>query len=259
MIHYEQSGQGHPIVLLHGVAASLRDWDSLRSVLDRRGFHVYALDLLGHGESPKPRQSGAYRAEALVDLLDGFLDEVIGRPPYTLLGHSLGGYLSLAYALRKPTLVWALILVNPVFRPDQLSPAIQLVRRRPAWGSWALRNAPPWLVEVLAGWRPIGSKPIPREARKQLAVDYRRAAPEVVHIPKSFQDLSQQVRGIQSPAFVVWGEQDRTLDPASYHELVQYLPNAEGQSFPQCGHQPHLATPDAFEKSVVEFLQRLGR
>lgn len=259
MIHHEESGQGNPVVLLHGVAASLRDWDNLRGALASRGYHVYALDLLGHGESAKPRQSRAYRVEVLVEQLEAFLNDVIGRPPYTLVGHSLGGYLSLAYTLRRPDYVRALILVNPVFRPDQLSTMIRLVQRRPAWGSWALRNAPPWLVEALVGWRPIGSKPIPREARRQLAVDYRRAAPQVVHIPKSFEDLSRRVGDIRSPALVVWGEQDRTLDPASYHDLVRYLPNAEGRSLPQCGHQPHLAAPDDFRDLVVEFLQRLER
>jgi pimeloyl-ACP methyl ester carboxylesterase len=257
MIHYEESGSGDPVVLLHGVAASLRDWDQLRSSLDRKGFHFYALDLLGHGESAKPEGLAAYHADAMVTALERFLDGVVINPPYTLVGHSLGGYLSLAYALRSPQKVRALILVDPVFRPDQLSPLLRWVHRRPEWGAWALRNTPSWLLDAVVGWRPIGATPLPRETRTQLALDYRRAAPEIVHIPSTFRDLSRRLHAIKQPTLVVWGGRDHTLAPHSFQDLVEALPRARGQPFPNCGHQPHLAAPGRFQQAVLEFLQNL--
>lgn len=257
MIHYEESGAGVPVVLLHGVAASLRDWDRLRSTLDGHRYHFYALDLLGHGESAKPGQLAAYATDTMVEVLESFLDDVVSNPPYALLGHSLGGYLNLVYALRRPEQVRALILVDPVFRPDQLSPLLRLVHRRPRWGAWALRKTPSWLLDVVVGWRPIGATQLPRETRRQLAVDYRRAAPEIVHIPGTFRDLSPRLPEIDSPALIIWGEKDHTLAPRSFQELVDALPRARGRSYPQCGHQPHLAKPEAFQQDVHQFLKSL--
>ena len=52
--NYVQQGSGSPVVLIHGVAASLHDWDDLTPDLAKNGYASYALDLLGHGDSPKP-------------------------------------------------------------------------------------------------------------------------------------------------------------------------------------------------------------
>jgi len=70
--NYVAQGDGTPVVMIHGLAASLHDWDELIPVLTQNGYESYALDLLGHGESPKPA-SRAYQKDWLLDHFDHWI------------------------------------------------------------------------------------------------------------------------------------------------------------------------------------------
>lgn len=117
--HFVEKGEGSPIILVHGLAASLHDWDSLLPELERAGWRSYALDLLGHGESPKP-DSRSYKAKWVYRHLESWIESLQLSEPPVIVGHSLGGYLSLRYAIRNPQRVRALILTDPFYRLDQL-------------------------------------------------------------------------------------------------------------------------------------------
>ncbi len=95
----EKRGQGDPIVFLHGMGSSSETWAAQMAALEGR-FTVVAFDLLGHGQSPVPKDPALYsRDGALADLDD--VVATLGHKP-VLVGHSLGGYLSLAYAATRP-------------------------------------------------------------------------------------------------------------------------------------------------------------
>jgi pimeloyl-ACP methyl ester carboxylesterase len=99
-INYVSYGEGPAVVLIHGLAASLQDWDEVIPGLVSKGYRAIALDLPGHGESAKPEDLEHYHVEALVESLRDWIEGLnLDRPPL-LIGHSLGGYLSLAYARR---------------------------------------------------------------------------------------------------------------------------------------------------------------
>ena len=119
-----------PIVFLHGLGSSAATWAACMDALADE-FEVLAVDLLGHGASPVPDDPAEYTREiALRDL-----DEVLAplRAP-VLVGHSLGGYLSLAHAITRPGVARAIVTLNtgPGFR----DPA-----KREAWNERSQRNA----------------------------------------------------------------------------------------------------------------------
>ena len=120
--NYVAQGNGIPVILLHGMSASLHDWDSLLPQLAAAGFAGYALDLLGHGESHKPA-SNSYQTDWMFDHFMQWLDALKLNQPVVLIGHSLGGYIALEYASRFPENTQALILVDPFYSRSQL-PAI---------------------------------------------------------------------------------------------------------------------------------------
>ena len=138
-LHVVSGGRtGAPaIVFLHGLGSSAATWATCMAILGAGddGLAVVAVDLLGHGESPVPDDPAEYTRDiALVDL-----DEVLaslgpqaGAP--VLVGHSLGGYLSLAHAVTRPTVARAIVTINtgPGFR----DPA-----KREAWNERSRRNA----------------------------------------------------------------------------------------------------------------------
>ena len=110
---YIQQGQGSPVVLIHGLAASYHTWDDFVPELLQDGYACYALDLLGHGDSPKP-PSRTYKMEWLFDHFSTWMESLQLAEAPILVGHSLGGYLALEYARRFPSRPRSLILVNPL-------------------------------------------------------------------------------------------------------------------------------------------------
>src|SRR5919108_3805646 len=95
--NYVQQGSGTPVILIHGLAASLHDWDDLSPELAANGYAAYAPDLLGHGDSPKP-ESRAYQMDWIFEHFSRWMRSLRLDEPAILVGHSMGGYVALEYA-----------------------------------------------------------------------------------------------------------------------------------------------------------------
>lgn len=130
-LHTVRRGSGPPIVFVHGLGASAATWERCLDLLADR-YTVIAVDLLGHGGSPVPDDPEEYtRDRALIDLDDVLrtLDNCA-----VMVGHSLGGYLTLAHAATRPGSLRGIVVVNtgPGFR----DPA-----KREEWNERSRRNA----------------------------------------------------------------------------------------------------------------------
>jgi len=113
----EQSGEGTPIVLLHGLTATRRYVVMGSKALERRGHRTIAYDARGHGHSGPAPSAGAYTYELLAEDLQAVLDELqIERA--VLAGASMGAQTALRFALHHPDRVLALGLITPAFDPD---------------------------------------------------------------------------------------------------------------------------------------------
>jgi pimeloyl-ACP methyl ester carboxylesterase len=238
-IVYQEAGEGLPVILTHGIGASRRDWEALSARLVRGGSKVYALDLPGHGDSQKPPERAAYRAEAVYRAFSAWLEGLdLDRPP-ALVGHSLGGYLSLRYACDHPDRVRRLALIDPFYSPEQLHPLLRLARRRAAWGEPAVRLTPlAWMN--LAGDLVLGrDKTLSPTSRRQMIADLKRASPQILRIAQSLDDLTPRLPRVNCPVLVVWGERDPLLRPGSFLKLAARLPDADTLSLPGARHYPH--------------------
>lgn len=127
----ERGGRGPCLAFVHGLDDDSSCWDAVVDELapDHR---CISLDLPGHGESPRPTDTRAYRRDAVLESFDRALDPI---GPAVFVGHSLGGYLGLAYAITRPGVLRGLVLVGsgPGFRdPD----------KRQRWNDRILANAP---------------------------------------------------------------------------------------------------------------------
>lgn len=111
---YTDHGQGEPIVLLHGFCGSSEYWDLLVPLLS--GSHrCISVDLRGHGHSDAPL--GAYSLEQMADDVLKLLDE-LDLPKVTLLGHSMGGYVTLSFAQRYASRLNGFGLIHSTGYPD---------------------------------------------------------------------------------------------------------------------------------------------
>jgi len=126
-INYIEQGAGdEAVVFVHGITSSIGEWREILEVLPK-GYHAYALDQRGHGQSEKP---GSYQLTELAEDIYAFSRELgIGR--FTYVGHSMGGTLGLKFALDHPDVLKASVLVAhfPVHEwmtPDMQAPLLAM-------------------------------------------------------------------------------------------------------------------------------------
>jgi pimeloyl-ACP methyl ester carboxylesterase len=128
-------GSGAPIVFIHGMGMSAGSWEAGMDQL-ADGYTVVAIDLLGHGASPVPEDPAEYTRDRALDDIDDVLGELLSDvdTPAVLVGHSLGGYLALAYAATRSDAVRGVVVINT--GPGYRDPV-----KREEWNARSKRNA----------------------------------------------------------------------------------------------------------------------
>ena len=228
----------------------------------RAGYAAYALDLVGHGDSPKP-ESRRYQMRWLLDSLAEWVDSLGLTAPAVIIGHSLGGYLGLEYAHRFPQRLRGLLLVDPFYSVAQLPIGLQLLYLHPVFSGLIAGRMPQWifrtvvdLTSLAMGHSAGALHALPADIRAQTALDYTRTAPGAYNLPSDSEDLTPCLASVGVNSLVVWGEHDQTLAPASFPKLVAALPRARGVSI-RAGHVPLLTHADWFNALALDFLQNL--
>jgi len=260
--NYVQHGDGTPVVLIHGIAASLHDWDDLIPDLAKNGYASYALDLLGHGDSPKP-DSRAYQMDWLFEHFSKWMQSLHLTEPAVLIGHSLGGYIALEYARRVSAWTRGLVLVNPFYSRSQLNPLFRRSHTRRNLKGLIAGNTPRWILRAFVDLASMtmgnggGLHSLPERVREQTALDYARTASGVYNVPNDALDLTETLSQLIMPTLIVWGNQDKTLAPSSFPKMIDAMPRAIGKSI-RAGHVPHQSNAEEFNAMVLEFLRGLG-
>ncbi|HUG35099.1 MAG TPA: alpha/beta hydrolase, partial [Anaerolineales bacterium] len=127
IVHYEVYGRGRPVILLHGWLGSWGLWQETMEYLGKY-YRTYALDFWGFGESGKKRDT--YAIQDFVGLVKQFMDQLgISRAP--LVGHSMGGTVSLSIAIRYPERVSKVVVVGSPIVGSSLAWPLKLAGYRP--------------------------------------------------------------------------------------------------------------------------------
>jgi len=267
-VSYREAGDpdaGHPVVvLLHGIAGSGQTWDS---VLPRLGEHhrVIAPDLLGHGESAKPRGDyslGSY-ASAVRDLM-----AALGHDSATVVGHSLGGGIAMQFAYQFPERLDRLVLVSSGGLGREV--AFMLRAATLPGADWVL----PLMVNrrmdgtgrTLAGWLSraglLAAADLDELARGFTSLKDVHARTAFLHTVRSVIDPGGQrvdasdrlYLAEEVPSLLVWGEKDRVI-PVRHGLLAhQNMPGSRVEVFPGAGHFPHIAEPERFVALLRDFI-----
>ena len=268
-------GDGPPVLLLHGWAASWHLWEETMLALAAAGFRAYAPDHIGCGESSKP--FCAYTPRDLALYVEG-LRAALGLDRFALVGHSLGGHMALSYALAHPEHVERLALVDPAYAPlRQIKPSVSQVMLAavglPLLGELALTLTPVRLLRWVIGQSWGGfyqPERLPSDFLDRMAIDYlAKASPLVANtvtylllssLPglsrlKRDADLRARVGEISMPSIVFWGQHDALLSPASFSRLAAAMPTALAWPIRDAGHTPPLESPQTFNPALVAFLK----
>lgn len=263
---YRIAGSGPVIVLIHGIGDNSTTWDPVHAKLAQR-FTVIAVDLLGHGQSDKPRAdySVAAYANGLRDLLS-----VLDIDRVTVVGHSLGGGVAMQFAYQFPHVVDRLILVGTggvtkdvnillrwaslpmggealaLLRLPLVLPALQIAGRTVgrAFGSTRLGRDLPNVLRILADLpEPTASTAFTRTLRA--VVDWRGQI--VTMLDRCY--LAEAI-----PIQIIWGTEDVVV-PVSHARMVHAaMPGSQLEIFESSGHFPFHDDPDRFIEAVERFM-----
>lgn len=255
VLHYVERGAGEPLLLIHGLGASIftfrRNLDDLA-----RSVRAIAVDLAGFGGSSRCVRDCSQEAHArrLVEFMDA-----LGIQRAHVLGHSMGGAVALRLAAGWPERVLRLVLVAPA-PPDMmragalattllrpLVPLFGLLYHSRSFRRLTLRSAfhdPARMMtdEVLDGyWGPARVRGH-LEALARLLADRRK-------------DRPVDVRRVTAPTLILWGASDTWLRPALGERLTAQLPDARLVVLPQAGHLLPEERPEEFAAHVEAFLR----
>lgn len=122
-IRGEAAGEGIPVVLCHGITATRRYVVHGSRMLERAGHLVVSYDARAHGESDPAPTDQSYGYPELVGDLESVVAATVGEGGFVLAGHSMGAHTAVAYALRHPERIAGLIVIGPVYIPEQQASA----------------------------------------------------------------------------------------------------------------------------------------
>jgi pimeloyl-ACP methyl ester carboxylesterase len=265
LIGEPEAGQGRPVlILLHGIAGSSTTWEPLLPMLSER-CTVIAPDLLGHGQSDKPRHDYSLGAHA-----NGVRDLMIalGIEGATIVGHSFGGGVALQFAYQHPERCERLVLVSSGGLGSEVS---WMLRALTLPGTEYLM---PLLFpsqarrfgNSLGGWlRNLGlrSPNIEEQWRSYVTLTEPGNRPAFVRTLRSVVDIAGQTvsahdrlyLGARLPTLVLWGGRDGIIPVAHAAAAHEAMPGSRLEIFERSGHFPHVEEPDRFVATLFDFVE----
>ncbi len=257
-LHVRVTGKGQPLIMLHGFGASSYSFSKIIPELSKY-FTIYAFDLKGFGDSPKPddHRYSVYDQALLVDqyLKKHHLDKVI------LLGHSYGGGVALSLALLDPKRFAKLVLIDSASYDQQLPKLIRWLQI-PVLGKLGFYLIPA-TVEVKESYkyafydkRKIPEDIVREYARNLYKPNARKVYLQTVEnlIPEDIEEVSRRYKTIHIPTLIVWGANDIDIRKEKAYRLHRDIPHSQLKIIPRCGHIPHEEKPQETLKVLEDFL-----
>lgn len=255
--HVEQSGEGAPLVLLHGFTGSSTNWQPHIPVFADH-FRVITVDLLGHGQSDSPVDPQRYSMEnASNDLIAIF--EQLELPPVRLLGYSMGGRLALYIAAHYPSAIKSLIL-------ESASPGLETqaerLERQYSDEQLTSRIKQNGITSFVDEWEKLPLFATQAQLPQSILDDQRtqRLRNNVLGLANSLCGMGTGIQPslwphlsqINRPVLLIAGELDSKF-VAIAQRMNQQTPNSRLVIIPGAGHTTHLEQPYHFQRCVLEF------
>jgi pimeloyl-ACP methyl ester carboxylesterase len=254
-VNYEMSGEGNPLMLLHGTGADAQSMEELTALLAKE-FKVYAYDLRGFGKTVRPADPPLSHDLWVEDLRNFMLHFGISKA--SLAGWSLGGGVIMGFAIRYPDMVSHLIPIGAgsprVTSTDRSgfnerqrlaesgAPIEEIVEKTFEF----TKNAhSPWVVE---------NKPERVEKMRQtLLRNDPRSYAESVRATRG--DFGPKLGSIDCPTLIIVGDSDKRTPKEMSEDLNMAIPNSYLKIIEHCGHYYGFEQPEATSQIMSSFLK----
>lgn len=255
-IHYLDEGTGPVVVFLHGSGNGACGYSNFKGnypELVKAGYRVIVPDLIGYGYSDKP-DNVEYPLSFFVECVKQTLD-LIGVTRYTLVGNSLGGAISLGFALEHPMNVERLILMAPGGLndlPDYLAmPGMAMMFK--LFGS----GVPPTHATMKDFFQKafvVNPDCVSDELVAERLELMKLQNPQVIKTMK-VPNLTERLPDIKAPTLALWGLNENMMPDSGILRLAKGLPNCRMVLVPNCGHWVMIEHRALFNRTVLDFLK----
>lgn len=263
IIHYETYGRGRPVLLLHGWLGSWELWRDTIEVLGRE-FRTYALDFFGFGDSgvssnledtsPHQRQLESFTVATYVEMVYQFMER-LGIKKAPLIGHSMGGSVSLNTAILHPEKVVKVCVIGSPVNGNSLNLLLKLSGNQTVASVFWLFGGR-GLMLFLQGYSYFMAKD-GRAMSRMITKDVSK-----ISVESFFQsigtlratDLRADLHKIQVPTLGMYGKRDIIVRPSENKTLKAGVPHAQIEWFPDAGHFIMLDSPERFITTLRTWL-----
>jgi pimeloyl-ACP methyl ester carboxylesterase len=260
--NYVEAGAGSPLVFLHGLGGSWKDWaDNLPAFVSK--FRVVAVDFPGFGDSEKPERE--YSVEWLTDALEKFLEDR-NLERVQVVSHSMGALIALNLAARPGSRVKKLVVSDAVGIGDKADFLSYFMTRK--------------IVGPESRWEPLEGllrdelrsmiENFIKRGKAGTAKELFKSVPKIPIIGQPLLpmtpavqmtasivdfDIRPKLASIPQPTLVAWGARDPVVPPEHASLLKKGIRNSTLVIFPNSGHSPMMEEPLLFNDEVSRFLQ----
>ena len=248
-VHYEVYGRGRPVILLHGW---LESWGLWQETMDFLGdsYRTYAIDFWGFGESDKKRES--FTVPDFVLLVNDFMEQ-LGIKHAPLVGHSMGGTVSLSVAINHPQRVSKVVVIGSPIEGSSLSVLLKLASIR------TIANLVYRMMAALKIGIRLAAPIITRESQWPAMInrDLNQVTLEsfLLSISSLRQtDLTPHLAPIYQPVMGMYGDRDVIVNPNQWNLLDANLQRVRIERFRRAGHFIMLDEPHRFKTILKEYL-----
>ncbi len=249
IVHYEVYGKGRPVILLHGWLGSWGLWQETMAYMGRY-YRTYALDFWGFGESGKKRNS--YDVQDFVSLVDQFMEQ-LGISQAPLVGHSMGGTVSLAVAIKYPHRARKVVAVGSPIVGSSLNFLLKMFGRKPVayvvyhnmWGFQLFYHLLAPLYSKDKRWPEMMDRDISKMTLESFLYS-------IASLRKT--DLRPRLNEVKIPVMGMYGDRDVVVHPGQWKDMLAGVPHARIERYHDAGHFIMLDEPQKFTEKLKNFL-----
>lgn len=258
-VYYEARGEGEPVLLVHGFGSSVYSWRDVMAELES-DYRVIAVDMSGFGFTERPRQKAAYTRYAQGELLVNLMDELSVRRVH-LVGHSYGGSVGAALAVRRPERIETFTMLNgaaPYYSQQRRS---KLAKFRPLTYAFvrtkSLRhaNVARALRRSLAN-DDLATDELVHEYQRRLAIEGTARAFWGLTVPIADPQSTVKLAQLRVPTLALWGANDILIPVEIAREHASTIPASRLVLIEDAGHMPMEEQPLEVARALRTFFEQ---
>ena len=257
--HYaEYPGNGPDVLMVHGWSSSTYTWEAVAPELQKKGYHVWSLDMQGFGWTDKPK-GAAYDPLSLMHGVKAWMDAV-GLRKVIYVGNSLGGGVGILMSVEHPEVIDRLVLIDAAIYPHKKPFVIALaglpgasIGGKVIFGRWMISSN---LKDVFyhADW--VTDERIDAyytRMRTEGALDAMIAIVKALDF-KKLDSYVQRADQIKMRTLIIHGKNDIWIPIEDSYSLRRQIPDSIMAVIPDCGHVPQEEHPEITSRLILDFL-----